>query len=401
MMIEMILLAAALVSLTYAVLSAPGLGIDLAQFRNGAIEWVNGTFRIGQGQIGEYPPFALPVFAPMAFASFQTVMMVSLVLKLAATALSLWMTIKLWGGDWPVRIRIYLAAFLLSWAPFRVTMRVGQISLFILALLLGAILARQRNRTILAGLLTGFSLCKYTLSFPFVLYFAWKREWRMVATALIVPLVLTEIFALRLDMPLWQVIADYLKLSSHILASGLPGRSGTTEIRPLILDLTGGNELLSAILILSLSGLALICMSVVFSRTRGWESAHFAAVALFCLWAVYHRTYDSVMCLMPASLFVGLIVRGKHVAFSRFWLCAYGLLIVSIPGLLVDRLKLDPAGRSANPLLLLGLHIERLLVFGSFCSLLFLMWKSKEVGSELLDDVQEDEERAAAVMTVR
>src|SRR6185503_21062144 len=98
-LIETMLLAAALVSLTYAVLSAPGIGIDLAQFRNGAIEWVNGTFRIGQGQIGEYPPFALPVFAPMAFASFQTVMMVSLVLKLAATALSLWMTIKLWGGD--------------------------------------------------------------------------------------------------------------------------------------------------------------------------------------------------------------------------------------------------------------------------------------------------------------
>jgi hypothetical protein len=107
------------------------------------------------------------------------------------------------------------------------------------------------------------------------------------------------------------------------------------------------------------------------------------------------------MCLLPASLFVGLIVRGKHVAFSRFWLCAYGLLIVSIPGLLFDRLKLDPSGRSANPLLLLGLHIERLLVFGSFCSLLFLMWKSKEVGSELLDDIREDEQRADAVMTVR
>jgi hypothetical protein len=106
---------------------------------------------------------------------------------------------------------------------------------------------------------------------------------------------------------------------------------------------------------------------------------HFAALALFSLWSIYHRTYDSVLCLLPAALLVDFLVHKRFVAFSRFWLAAFGLLIVSIPGVLVDRLKMSPADLANNPLLFLGLHIERLLVLGMFWSLMFLMWKAGKI----------------------
>src|SRR5262249_1938876 len=152
------LFALSVVSLSYAVLTASGMGIDLAAFQQGAREWVNGTFRIGTGPIGEYPPFALPLFSPMALVSFEKLVALWLAIKIAATGLCLWLTIKMWGADWPVRTRLYLAAFLLSWAPFRVTLRVGQISLMIMALLLGVLLARQRKRDFLSGALLSLSL---------------------------------------------------------------------------------------------------------------------------------------------------------------------------------------------------------------------------------------------------
>jgi hypothetical protein len=165
-------------------------------------------------------------------------------------------------------------------------------------------------------------------------------------------------------------------LASQILVSGLPGRTGTTEIRLLFSDLIG-NQTVAIAVTLVFSIAALICMGVVFARKSRWEMTHFAAVALFSLWSVYHRTYDSVLCLLPAALMVDFLVHKRFIRFSRFWLAGLGLLIVSIPGVLVERLQMTAEDLSGNPLLMLGLHVERLLVFGMFWSLLFVMWKAR------------------------
>jgi hypothetical protein len=203
-----------------------------------------------------------------------------------------------------------------------------------------------------------------------------EREWKVVSIAVLLPLALTEVFALRLGLSLFQAIAQYVSLASQILVSGLPGRTGTTEIKLLFLALTG-NQTFAIVINLVFSIAALICMSVVFVRKSRWEMAHFAAVALFSLWSVYHRTYDSIFCLLPAALMVDLLIHKRCITFSRFWLAGLGLLIVSIPGVLVDRLQMSPGDLSASPLLMLGLHIERLLVFWMFWSLLFVMWKAR------------------------
>ena len=375
---ELILLSLALLSLVYAVVTAPGRGIDLGFFQTGAREWVDGVFQIGEGVIGVYTPFLLPLLSPITLLSFETLVVVWIVLNIAATMLSLHFVIKLWGKQWPIKARLLLAAFFVAFAPFRVTLRNGQISLMVMTLLLGALLARKRNKNFLAGALLGLSLCKYTLTFPFLLYFFWKREWKVVSTAVLVPLALLEVFALRLGLSLFQVIGQYLSLASSILVSGLSGRTGTTEIKLLFLDLSG-NQTFAAVITLVFSIAALICMGIVFYRRPRWEMAHFAALALFSLWSIYHRAYDSVLCLLPAALLVDFLVQKRFVAFSRFWLAALGLLIVSIPGVLVDRLKMSPADLANNPLLFLGLHIERLLVLGMFWSLMFLMWKAGKI----------------------
>ena len=394
---ELGLFSLALISLVYAVVTAPGKGIDLGFFQTGAREWVDGVFQIGEGVIGVYTPFLLPLLSPIALLSFETLVVVWIVLNIAATMLSLHFAIKLWGREWPIKARLLFAAFFIAFAPFRVTLRNGQICLMVMALLLGALLARKRNKNFLAGALLGLSLCKYTLTFPFFLYFIWKREWKVVSTAILVPLVLSEVFALRLGLSLVQVISQYSSLASQILVSGLPGRTGTTEIKLLFLDLSG-NESFAATITLAFSIAALICMGIVFSRKPRWELAHFAALALFGLWSIYHRAYDSVMCLLPAALLVAFLIRKRFVAFSRFWLAGLGLLIISIPGVLVDRLKMNAADLSNNFLLMLGLHIERLLVFGMFWSLMFLMWKAGDISEASEGESAHDSDEAAAFL---
>jgi hypothetical protein len=396
-MMQTLLFALALASLAYAVVTAPTVGIDLKFFQTGAREWADGIFQIGAGVVGVYTPFLLPTLFPIAFVPFDTLVVLWLALNVASAVLSLQFVNKLWGERWPIKARLALAAFFIAFAPFRVTLRNGQISLMVMALLLGALLARKRNQNFLAGALLGLSLCKYTLTLPFFLYFGCKREWKLISTAILVPLALTEVFAWRLGLSLFQVISRYVPLASQILFSGLPGRTGTTEIKLLFLDLSGGNEWFAAILTLLLSTTALVCMAIMFSRKPRWETPHIVALALFSLWSVYHRTYDSVFCLLPAAMLTDFLINKRFVAFSRFWLGALGLLVVSIPGLLVDRLKLDPTSFAGNPFFLLGLHIERILVFGMFWSVLFLMWKTRDTGDALGSIVEHKGEKVAAV----
>jgi Glycosyltransferase family 87 len=375
---EFLLLSLALLSLTYAVFTAPGKGIDVTFLQTGARDCVDGVYKIGAGPISAYPPFLLPLLSPIALLSNQSLIVLWLTLNLFATGLIFYFANQLWAKDWPIDAQISLAAFFIAWAPFRVTLRNGQISLMVLGLLLGALLARKRGKNLLAGALLGLSLCKYSLTFPFPLYFAARREWKVVSTAVLIPAALMQLFAWRLGLSLIDAVGQYVAVVRKDFVSSETVFVGTSEIKPLLLSLTGGNESLSATLAITISLAALICMVLAFRRAPRFELAHFSALALFALWSVYHKTYDSVLCLLPAALCAALLIHRKFVTFSRFWLIALGLLIVSIPGILLERLKIDSNAISSNPLLLFGVHSERLLVFGMFWSVMFVIWKAAD-----------------------
>lgn len=372
--LDLTFFALALASLSYAVVTAPGRGVDLVLFYNGARDWLEGNFQTASTGIPLYPPFALPLFAPLALFSFDLLRIICLAANIAAIPVVLHLTFKLFGGDWPPKQRLYLAALFLSWAPLRVTLRNGQITLFITALLLGALLARRNKKQIIAGLLLGLALIKYSLSFPFFLYAVWRREWKLVAASLLIPAALTPVYAIRLGLTPVEAVSTYLDVIAG-LHLNVSGWTGTTEIKLLLAGLTGGDVRLAGLLSIALAALALVSMALLFARRKPDESLHFSLLALFALWSSYHRTYDALICIMPTALLIGFLIKNRFVGFSRFWLCGLGLFIISVPGLLTDRLKLDPATVSGNPLGWLGLHVERIVVFGLYWSLMALFWK--------------------------
>lgn len=374
--IEYLTLFLSLLSLAYAVTTAPLKGIDIRYFQEAGEAWAKGIYHFGEGPISEYPPFTLVLFTPLSWVPFHFLRISWLALNLMAASLILLLVIQYFGKDWPFKARFYLCALFLSWAPLRVTLRNGQLSLIITALILLALVAERRGRKFLAGILLGFSLCKYTLSFPFFIYYLWRREWKMLGSSLLVPVVFTEIYALCLKMSLMETVTEYGKsvvrahLSSHTVFVG------TTEIKPLIFDLTRGKESLTAILTVALAIVGLSVMAVVFARRPKSENIHVAILALFSLWSVYHKTYDSVLCVIAAAILIDLVVRRNYVWFGVFGLTSLALFALSIPGLLLDRLGLDASRLAGNTFGFVGIHLERTIVLCLFVSFLILLGRA-------------------------
>jgi hypothetical protein len=99
---EICFLLLALASLVYAVVTAPRRGIDLRLFQEGGRLWADGLFEIGRSRITLYPPFMLPLLAPLSLVSIDLLLIIFLALNLATTALVIHLSIKLWGAEWPL-----------------------------------------------------------------------------------------------------------------------------------------------------------------------------------------------------------------------------------------------------------------------------------------------------------
>ena len=380
--VEVAVLLLALISLIYATVTAFDKGSDLAMFQDMGRRWVDGVYQTEESRFYGHPPYASVLYSAMAFLSFEQLRAVFVLINLLTTFLILLLIHKLWGSNWSARTHWLLAAFLLSSAPFRVALRYGQISLILTALVLGSFLAWKKKRAGLAGLLIGLSLAKYSLTLPFVLYLVWRREWKIVAGAVLTVGVLTEICALRFGLSPFVLIGDYVRLMQHISISNDPTFSGATEVGRLLFAITG-SELIANQLNIALTLIALAAMGLVFWRKPRYEQTHLAALTFFSLWFVYHRIYDAVVCVLPAAVFVDFIVRHRFRRLSVIGLSALGLLSLNIPGLLTERLHLPADTLSANPAGFLALHVDRLLVFGMFWLLLITIWRA---GDSLSDD---------------
>lgn len=340
----------AAISVVYSVVTALGEGNDLAVFQDMGRAWVAGVYQTAEGRFYGPPPFASVLFAPFALLSFAQLRAIFVPVNLLATVAILLLVKRLWGGAWPAKALLYLAALVMCWAPFRVTVRYGQISLIVTALVLGALLACRRGASVLAGLLLGLSLCKYPLTLPFALYFVWRREWKIAAVAVLTVAGLTQAFALRLGLSLFDVTGDYVRIMLHTSITNNAQFADATEIGPLLFALTG-NEQLANRLNIAVVVVAAFAVCLVFWRRPRCEGFHLTILTFFSLWFVYHRIYDAVICVLPAAVFFDLIVRGKVRKLGFICVAALGLLAVSIPGLLTETAssqRRTPGGQSCR-----------------------------------------------------
>jgi hypothetical protein len=370
--VELAVAAFAIASLAYAVATAPALGYDIALFQQGGRNWANGSHSFEAGPSHLYPPFALPLFWVATLVSTKALTVIWLLVNLVAGASVVYLSARLLGDSWPRRTLLILGAFLLSLAPFRVTLRSGQMSLVITALLLAALLARRKGLWLAGGLLIGLSLIKYTIAGPFFLYMLWKREWKISAVAVGLLTALTLVASSHMGISPFEAIARSVRSAAGVYTSAPDAFAGATGLKALVFSLTGDAHVTNIIRI-GLIVIALVAMAVIFARTPGQEALHYAALSLFALWFAYHGIYDAVLCVIPAAVFINILASERHVMLGRIGVISLGLLALSIPGLLTERLRFDPVSLAAKPAGWLALQIERLVVFGLFWMLLVLL----------------------------
>jgi hypothetical protein len=131
-------------------------------------------------QLGTYVPQTPLTMLPMVpFAGFpvRTAKQIWLVLNLIFLAATLWMLSRATG----IRIEYIAIVMFLGYGSLQSNFRLGQYYVFLLFLLTLAFYCLDQGKSTASGFLCGVAFGLKLYGGPFLLYFAWKRNWKAVA----------------------------------------------------------------------------------------------------------------------------------------------------------------------------------------------------------------------------
>ena len=137
---------------------------------------------VGSSSFLPHPAPCTPTMAilsvPIALFSFSDSVVIWLGVELFLLAAIACMLTVLWNGrlHWLGAILLFLG--LLAWYPVMVDLLFGQLSILLTALLLAALLFLRKDQKILAGILIGFTVGIKIITWPLIVYFALKKDWR-------------------------------------------------------------------------------------------------------------------------------------------------------------------------------------------------------------------------------
>lgn len=187
-------------------------------------------------------------------------------------------------------------------------------------------------------------------------------------------------------MSIFEAVSLHIQSVMRLQLGAVEEIVGTTEIRPLLLTLSGGQEALSSSLAITLFAAGLLVTALALWRAPRCESIHLAALTLLALWATYHRTYDSVVCIIPAAILLEWHRKSRSLNQCRFWLFGLNLLLIlDPPGLLTSRLGFKEAEYGGNPWFWFGVHSERVFVLAMFAWLVTVLIADARLPQERIE----------------
>jgi hypothetical protein len=300
-----------------------------------------------------YPPFVAILGIPLTWFSHNYAIIVWFIFEMVCLSAMACMLTILWKGrvDW-VRA-IFVLFLLLTWYPVMVDLLYGQLTILLTTLLLGALLAIKKDRRILAGVLIGFSIAIKMITWPLIIYFALKKDWRSLLASSVTAIGLNLMaffflgigpildYYLRVTMQVSAIYHSFLKNYS-LWSIGYRLFAGTQPI---------GGDYISAPPLVSLPNLAPLV------------SAGLAIVFLGVgmLWAV--RSKDKEIAF---SILICVIVAISPISWDHY----YVMIIISLAVLMHHLMKEEFPSRltfifviTALLLLLFNDHIADVIFF--------------------------------------
>ncbi len=280
------------------------------------------------GMVYLYPPLLAQLLAPLvAAASYQTVWVIWFIVNTALLIATIALLSRSVRGRW---LWVITPLFL----PVLEAYAVGQVTIILLVLFAGAWMAIKRDRRILAGIL--LALAAWLKVFPalVIVYFLWKRDWRViggaVAGGIVLALVQIAISGPAMLLDMTKVLfslggsgQDYLvNINASVMGVSSQFFQAHQHVAPLLISpalYTISRWLLTFGLI---GGLLVV--------TWGRDEAHFDleyALALLTSLLISPTLFPT--SLPPALLVYVLLLRGRP---SRgvIWFCALAILLLSV-----------------------------------------------------------------------
>ncbi len=161
-----------------------------------------------------YPPFNAILFIPLTWLTATQVTFTWYLVELGCLAGISTLLVKYLGIKLHWYSAVTLFFILLAFFPLMADLEVGQLSLLITLLLLASLWAFRRNLALLGGALMGITLAMKLFTWPFLLYFALKRDWRALLTSSLTAIGLNLVALIVLGVR--PFMSYYLHISGQI-----------------------------------------------------------------------------------------------------------------------------------------------------------------------------------------
>jgi len=321
-------------SLVFGVRNAIRGSCDLRPHYEATCQWVHGTnpYETRGAVYAPYLPQVVFILAPFASSGFGTSRTLWAIANVGFLAISLVLLLHLFRLTANRRRAILLACSILGWSSIRITIGNGQFGLFTLACLLGALVADQREKPMLAGLLLSLALIKWSLSAVFLLYFVLRRRWAVVASLIGFCLAFLVVFSIHIGESPVRVVYSYLRVLA-MAAGAKESYTNTSEVTAIGSRYLGvfGYVLVALVLFGYLAWMSVI---VGRTKTRKMDQVFLAVCALWTLAAIPHLLYDAViLVLFAAFLLAWEEERGRRIAIGLFVALTF-IQWVDVPGVI-------------------------------------------------------------------
>lgn len=256
-----------------------------------------------------YTAPALFFFSAFSFLSWGIAKTVWTTINFCFALIYLALAINQLSGKNPLprHLLIFIFVGYMGSIGVRNTLTHGQFSLCVMICILLAL--RWRERWLIAGILLGFALSKYSVAFPAFLYFIWLKEWRILAVSGVFQAVGVLLFSWLTGSTPLGVMQSYINmLVIHSEQFGLH----TAQFFPA--------ESVMRPVITALLACIMIALVIWLMMTSQWfqksdvadEPMLFLLLMSWGLVGVYHRAYDSVM-LLPLLVTIAFLVSDPQV----------------------------------------------------------------------------------------
>jgi hypothetical protein len=157
-----------------------------------------------QSHGNNHPPFVAVLITPFAFLSYKNAIILWSIISVILYCLIGWIVVNELNIDLSIEWKLIITGLALCWYQFHAHIALGQLSILISFLMIGAWVLMRQNKEIAAGVLIGLAISIKLFPGLILIYLVIKQRWRCALSAI------STVFVLCALVIMWTGIDDFI-----------------------------------------------------------------------------------------------------------------------------------------------------------------------------------------------